>query len=132
MNKNLFFTVVATLIIILSGCSSAPKTESSNNELEYGKTVRVTLAWNDNIYELVSESVPIDKIDNEIGVVNEQVSPYPTQNGEVGRNTPEGPMIIRNGGGKLYAIKGVSQQQQIVIELSKDEFKKCIFFTKLS
>ncbi|CAH1202304.1 hypothetical protein PAECIP111891_02133 [Paenibacillus allorhizoplanae] len=78
MNKKLFFIVVATLIIILSGCSSAPKTESSKNELEYGKTVRVTLVWNDNIYELVSESVPIDKIDKEIGVVNEQVSPYPT------------------------------------------------------
>ncbi|KRE56818.1 hypothetical protein [Paenibacillus sp. Soil750] len=130
MNKKVFY-IVLTLIIIFSGCSSAPQTESRKDELEYGKTVRVTLAWNDTIYELVTESVPIDKIDKEIGVVNKQVSPYPTQNGEVGRNTPEGPMIIRNGGGKLYAIKDVSQQEQIVIELSKDEYRKCNFFTKL-
>ncbi|CAN7497333.1 hypothetical protein LJR153_003457 [Paenibacillus sp. LjRoot153] len=130
MNKKFFFIVMT--LILLTGCSSTSKTESRKNELEYGKTVRVTLAWNDNIYEMVTESIPIDKIDKEIGAVNKQVSPYPTHNGEVGRNTPEGPTIIRNGGGKLYTVKGVSQQQQIAIELSKDEYKKCIFFTKLT
>jgi hypothetical protein len=127
MNNKLFF-IIACSIMILSGCASS---ESLKNELEYGKPVRVSLAWNDNIYELGNDSVPIDSIDKEIGVVNKQVSPYPTHNGEVGRNTSEGPTIIRSGGGKLYAIKGVSQQEQIVVEISKDEYKKCIFFTKI-
>ncbi|MDQ0874306.1 hypothetical protein QFZ77_002965 [Paenibacillus sp. V4I3] len=126
-----FFFIVVTLIIILSGCSSAPKAENRINELEYGKSVRLSLAWNDNIYELVDESIPIDQIDKKIGVVNKQVSPYPTNNGEVGRNTSEGPTIIGNGGGNLFAIRGVNQQEQLAIELSKNIYKKCIFFTKL-
>jgi hypothetical protein len=99
--------------------------------LEYGKPVRVTVAWNNYIYEVSSTIVAPEEIGTEIGSVSRQTSPKPKKNGDIARNTPKGPSIIRNDGGKLYTIKGIKDKEQIAIEISKGIYYKCRYLGKL-
>jgi hypothetical protein len=120
------WTIMIVVLIFLAGCSN----NKVINQLEYGKSVHTTLAWNNKIYEITNEKVSSKNLLMQIGKVKDEVSPRPTKNGDVARNTSEGPQIVR-GEGRLYEIKGTKQGEQIAIELSKGEYFKCIYFGEL-
>ena len=102
-----------------------------SNQLEYGKPVRVTLAWNNYIYEVTYIVLASQEFGIKIGLVSRQVSPKPEINGDIARNTPEGPSITHNNGGKLYEIKDIESKKEIAIEISKGMYYKCKYFGKL-
>ena len=101
------------------------------SQLEYGKPVRITVAFNNFIYEVLSEVLTSQEIGNEIGFVSRQMSPKPEANGDIARNTPEGPKIIKDADGKLYEIKGIESRKQIAIEISKGIYYRCKYLGKL-
>jgi len=101
-------------------------------EALYGQTINVTLAWNDRIYKVTNVDVPSNEIGLKIGSVTRQVSPKPEVNGDIARNTSEGPSILKSGYGNLYQISGCDQKDKIAVELSEGQYLICEYFSKLS
>jgi hypothetical protein len=105
--------------------------ENIISQLEYGKPVRVTVALNNYIYEVTNVVLTSEEIGVNIGSVNRQVSPKPKKNGDLARNTPEGPKIVIDNRGKLYEIKGIESSEQIAIEISKGMYYRCKYIGNL-
>jgi hypothetical protein len=103
------------------------------NQLEYGKPVHITVAFNNNIYEVTDVTATLDEIGDQIGSITRQVSPRPERNGDIARNTPEGPAIVKhaNGIANLYKLNGIESQKQIAVEISEGKYYQCKFLGKL-
>jgi hypothetical protein len=95
--------------------------------IQYGKQVNVTVAWNNSIYLVTNEKVSLDKIEKQIGQVKRQVSPKLVENGDIARNTPEGPMILQDIG-RLYEVKRIKQQIEIALERVKGQYNACFYW----
>ena len=141
-------TIIMSLSILTVGCSIQKpdsitkenkniETIAKNNEedissqLEYGKPIRITVAFNSYIYEVLNEVLTSQEIGNKIDIVSRQMSPKPEANGDIARNTPEGPQIIKDADGKLYEIKWIESRKQIAIEISKGIYYRCKYLGKL-
>lgn len=103
------------------------------NQLEYGKPVHITVAFNNNIYEVTDVTVTFEEIGEQIGSITRQVSPRPEKNGDIARNTHHGPAIVRHpyGIAKLYEISGIRSKEQIAIEISEGKYYQCKFLGEL-
>jgi len=118
MKKIFFFFSV---LIVLTSCQN--NNGLTIDVLEYGKPVKVTVAWNNTIYEVTDIELDPSNIGERIGVVQRQVSPRPIKNGDIARNTPKGPMITDTG--NLYEIKNSDSEQKIAIEMSPNKYYEC-------
>lgn len=125
MKKVIILIIFVAILTI--GCS---KNDQQKKTIDYGQPVKVTVAWNDIVYVVTNEHASKDNIGNKIGQIKRQVSPEPSENGDVARNTSEGPNIV-NGDGSLYEVKGLDQKEKIAVELSKDEYLICDYLHKL-
>jgi hypothetical protein len=129
LRKVIVIATILALSILMARCNihnkAATTKENIINQLEYGKPVQVTVAFDDNIYKVTDIAINTEEIGVTIGSVNRQVSPRPEKNGDIARNTPEGPEIIKDNGGKLFEIKGKEIKEQIAIELSDGMYRRC-------
>lgn len=124
MKEISFFLLV---LILLTSCQN--NNISKIDELDYGKPVKVTVAWNDTIYEVTDIEVDPKNIGKRIGVVQREVSPRPEKNGDIARNTPEGPKITDTG--NLFEIKNDESELKIAIEMTPNKYYECNKFTML-
>lgn len=99
--------------------------------INYGKPVRVTFAIDNGIYEVTNVVVTQNELGVSIGSVNREVSPRPKKNGDIARNTSEGPSVIGDNGGKLYEIKDTKSRKQIAIEMSKGTYYRSNYIGEL-
>lgn len=81
------------------------------------KNYTFTVKWNDNVYGMSGENVPLDKLEKQIGLI---------KYGDVKRSTPEGRMPYVSGG-KIYKIKGVHQEKAIAVETKGNEYSKGVY-----
>jgi hypothetical protein len=124
--------LILGIILSLALGTRQPDTSPKLALLEYGKPVKMTLAWSNRIYLVTSTSVPSDKIGNRIGEVKRTVSPKPILNGDLARNTPEGPSYLLQGGGAIYKIKNSSSKNKIALERESGRYCLCEYYCSLS
>jgi hypothetical protein len=130
--------IVAAAVVVLGSIYVVSAFSNKQNtiklqQLEYGKPVIVTIAWNNRIYKVTNEKISENEIGQQTGSVTHQVSPRPEENGAIARNTPEGPMLIQTdeGIGYLYQIHGYDQKYRIAIEISEGSYTICEYYCRL-
>jgi hypothetical protein len=130
--------VVLVIVVVLGSMFAVSAFSNKQNtiklqQLEYGKPVIVTIAWNNRIYKVTNEKISENELGQQTGSVTRQVSPRPDENGEIARNTPEGPMLIQTdeGIGYLYQIHGYDQKYKIALERSEGIYTICEYYCRL-
>ena len=136
-SKTSFMLIGFILVIVIGSVIIVGSVEldgiSGNrlHQLAYGQPTIVTMAWNNRIYEVTNTTMLSSEIGSQIGSVTRQVSPKPEINGDIARNTSEGPSILYSGYGNLYQISGCDQKDKIAVELSEGQYFICEYFCKL-
>ncbi len=85
----------------LTGCSGNGGKSSSS----YPSAI----VWNNILYALSAEEVPIQDISKEIGKIERRVTPMPKKNGE----SNDKPV-----GSQLFEIKGIDSNQTIAVKVN--------------
>jgi hypothetical protein len=131
--------IICLVIVVLLGSLlggmvwSAKYNLNKLRRLDYGNPVIVTIAWNNCIYQVTNEKISANDLGQQIGLITRQVSPKPEKNGDIARNTPEGPMIILtdDGIGYLFQIHGYDQKYKIALERSEGNYTICEYYCRL-
>ncbi len=123
-------TSIAIILVILAGCTSTKpekvvKVNMARVSAQERPSYNTSVAWNDRIYGLVNETIPIGNIGKEIGRTVRNISPRPERNGDVACRYADGRLVVPNGA-KLCLIKGISKNEAIAVEISDDGFQKAI------
>jgi len=123
-------TSIAIIFVILAGCTSTrPEKVVKLNTVKVSTQERPSyntcIAWNDGIYGLANEIVPIRSIGKEIGRTIRNISPRPERNGDVASPYADGRLVVPNGA-KLCLIRGISRNEAIAVEISEGRFQKAI------
>ncbi|CCQ95822.1 hypothetical protein CULT_300047 [[Clostridium] ultunense Esp] len=84
-----------------------------------------TIAWTDKLYGFTQEIISPSEIESQVGITTRLASPLLQENGEIGRRTPEGKMVIPVGA-KLYKMKGGSPGGGISSDYSVIYYK-CVY-----
>jgi hypothetical protein len=125
----IFFS--GSLLVVFSAIRGDVVQFRRMQQLNYGKPVIVTVAWNNSIYEVTDNVLTSVEIGSLIGSVVRQVSPRPVKNGDLARNTAEGPGLMTAGQENLFAIKNADRATQIALERSAGQFFQCVYFCQL-
>jgi hypothetical protein len=140
---NIYISIGLASVIFDKGCSwvaegneisfsgyDYPNTEVTDiSQLDYGKPVNISVAWNNSIYVVTDEKLTSQEIGSEIGLIKRQVSPKPAENGDIARNTSDGPAIS---GVKLYEIKGIDSKDAIALYFKDNAYNKCKYLGALN
>jgi hypothetical protein len=99
-----YLILILFSIAFLSGCSQGAKSSS------YPSVV----AWNNILYGLSAEEVPVQDIGKEIGKIERRSTPMPKKNGE-SNDKPAGSL--------LFEVKGTDSQELIAVKVNDKYFR---------
>lgn len=102
-----YLILILFSIAVLTGCSHTTGGKSSSN---YPSAV----AWNNILYGLSAEEVPVKDIGKEIGKIERRTSPMPKKNGE-SNDKPVGSL--------LFEVVGADAQELIAVKVNDKYFR---------
>lgn len=97
-----YLILILFSIAFLTGCSQNDGKSSSS----YPSAV----VWNNILYGLSAEEVPIQDIGKEIGKIERRTTPMPKKNGESNAQAV---------GSQLFEIKGIDSKQAIAVKVNE-------------
>jgi hypothetical protein len=100
------------------------------SQLAYGQNQIMTIALNDSVYVVTDILVPANRLDDQIGLIQRQVSPRPERSGDIAINIADAKNFMRESGLPVFLIAGCNQQSGVAIQLDGNSYYLCRFYCK--